>query len=117
MQRSVLCRSRRELSNAYLLAKFGFDTAENEHFKVCNDNCGSLRNTTEAAIAAVWAEVLNLDVARISVEADFVSMGGTSLLAGRAVSKLRKELPAPTLPGTAMSAERQCFLSDECRTV
>ena len=30
MQRSALCRSRRELSNAYLLAKFGFDAAENE---------------------------------------------------------------------------------------
>ena len=29
MQRSALCRSRRELSNAYFLAKFGFDTAEN----------------------------------------------------------------------------------------
>ena len=25
-----MCRSRRKLSNAYLLAKFGFDTAENE---------------------------------------------------------------------------------------
>ena len=30
MQRSALCRSRRELSNVYLLAKSGFDTAENE---------------------------------------------------------------------------------------
>ena len=30
VQRSALCRSRRELSNAYLLAKFRFDTAENE---------------------------------------------------------------------------------------
>ena len=30
MQRSALCRSRRELSNEYLLAKIGFDTAENE---------------------------------------------------------------------------------------
>ena len=29
-----MCRSRRELSNAYLLAKFGFDTAENEPPKV-----------------------------------------------------------------------------------
>ena len=29
-----MCRSRRELSNAYLLAKFGFDTAENEPSKV-----------------------------------------------------------------------------------
>ena len=33
-QRSAFCRSRRELSNAYLLPKFGFDTAENEPFKV-----------------------------------------------------------------------------------
>ena len=30
VQRSALCRSRRELSNEYLLAKFGFDTVENE---------------------------------------------------------------------------------------
>ena len=30
MQRSALCKSRRELSNEYLLAKFGFDPAENE---------------------------------------------------------------------------------------
>ena len=34
VQRSVFYRSRRELSNAYLIAKFGFDTAENEPFKV-----------------------------------------------------------------------------------
>ena len=35
MQRSALCRSRRELSNAYLLAKIGVDTAENEPSQVC----------------------------------------------------------------------------------
>ena len=29
-----MCRSRRELSNEYLLAKFGFDTAEKEPWKV-----------------------------------------------------------------------------------
>ena len=29
-----MCRSRRELSNAYFLAKFGFDAAENEPCKV-----------------------------------------------------------------------------------
>ena len=34
MQRSPLCRSRRELSNAYLLAKIGVDTAENEPLEV-----------------------------------------------------------------------------------
>ena len=28
------CRYRQELSNEYLLAKFGFDTAENEPLKV-----------------------------------------------------------------------------------
>ena len=30
--RNALCRSRRELSNEYLLEKFGFDTAENEPY-------------------------------------------------------------------------------------
>ena len=35
MQRSALCRSRQELSNEYLLAKIGVDTAENEPCKVC----------------------------------------------------------------------------------
>ena len=35
VQRSALCRSRRELSNEYLLAKIGVDTAENEPCKVC----------------------------------------------------------------------------------
>ena len=34
VQRSALCRSRRELSNEYLLAKFGVDTAENEPLHV-----------------------------------------------------------------------------------
>ena len=48
VQRSALCRSRRELSNAYLLAKFGFDTAENEPSKVCHLN----RVPTSAAAAA-----------------------------------------------------------------
>ena len=34
MQRSALCRSRREISNEYELAKFGFDTAESEPCRV-----------------------------------------------------------------------------------
>ena len=33
MKSSALCRSRQELSNAYLVAKIGFDTAENEPAK------------------------------------------------------------------------------------
>ena len=35
VQRSALCRSRRELSNTYFLAKFGFDTIDNEPRQVC----------------------------------------------------------------------------------
>ena len=35
VQRSASCRSRRELSNAYFVAKFGFDTAVHEPFQVC----------------------------------------------------------------------------------
>ena len=35
MQRSALYRSQRELSNAYLVVKIGFDTVENESCKVC----------------------------------------------------------------------------------
>ena len=34
VQRSALCRSRRELSNEYLLAKIGVDIAENEPLEV-----------------------------------------------------------------------------------
>ena len=35
VQGGALCKSRRELSNEYLLAKIGLDTAENEPCKVC----------------------------------------------------------------------------------
>ena len=35
VQKSALCRSLRELSNAYLVTKFGFDTAENEPCNAC----------------------------------------------------------------------------------
>ena len=38
MQRSALCRSRRELSNAYLLATIGADTAENEPLEVWGED-------------------------------------------------------------------------------
>ena len=34
VQRSALCRSRRELSNEYLLAKISVDRAENEPLEV-----------------------------------------------------------------------------------
>ena len=46
---SALCRSRRELSNAYLLAKFGFDTAENEPSKVCRPEASSRPSSAACA--------------------------------------------------------------------
>ena len=44
MQRSALCRYRRELSNEYLLAKIGVDTAENETLEVWGENYSILFN-------------------------------------------------------------------------
>ena len=40
---STLCRSQRELSNAYLLAKIGFDTTENDPSKVWSINRSEVR--------------------------------------------------------------------------
>ena len=47
-----MCRSRRELSNPYLLAKFGFDTAENEPCKV------SLRGHPRSAGERLWGLIV-----------------------------------------------------------
>ena len=44
MQRSALCTSRRELSNEYLLAKFGFDTTENEPCEVLKFELSEMLN-------------------------------------------------------------------------
>lgn len=58
---------------------------------------------TERAVEAVWQAVLGLDAATpISATADFVALGGNSLLAGRATTKLRHSLGGAPLPGTAM---------------
>ena len=51
-----MCRSRRELSNAYLLAKFGFDTAENEPCKICPPGRGRRAGRGEAGAGLAPAE-------------------------------------------------------------
>eukprot|EP00421_Protoceratium_reticulatum_P042464 CAMPEP_0168437404 /NCGR_PEP_ID=MMETSP0228-20121227/41419_1 /TAXON_ID=133427 /ORGANISM="Protoceratium reticulatum, Strain CCCM 535 (=CCMP 1889)" /LENGTH=1823 /DNA_ID=CAMNT_0008451621 /DNA_START=43 /DNA_END=5514 /DNA_ORIENTATION=- len=69
-----------------------------------NKKSGSIvapRNATEEAIVRTFAEVLGLSMESISVEMDFVSLGGNSVLAGRATSSLRKSLGLP-LPGTLL---------------
>lgn len=48
------------------------------------------RTPTEAAIAAVWAEVLRVE--RVSVTADFLALGFHSILAIRALGKLSRVL-------------------------
>ena len=73
VQRSVLCRSRRELSNAYFLAKFGFDTAENEPCQVCpiRGVTGSA-TATETAEGAVLAALAATEAAKADLEARVV---------------------------------------------
>ena len=56
--RTALCRSRRELSNEYFLAKFGFDTAENGPSKVWRYGVwvyGPLPHGSTAAISTAEA--------------------------------------------------------------
>jgi len=71
----------------------------------------SPRNPTEAAIAAIWAEVLGLE--QVGVHDNFFELGGHSLLATQVISRLRNtfqlELPLRTLfeaPTVAGLAER-----------
>ena len=69
MQRSAFRRSRRELSNEYLLAKIGFDTAENAPCKVCplsayrslrfvSDRSSIFQDDYSSSIAAARLELL-----------------------------------------------------------
>ena len=59
-----MCRSRRELSNAYFVAKFGLNTAENEPCEVCpTEQCSSrdaaTSKTTQAWIGVSTARVVD----------------------------------------------------------
>ena len=62
MQTSALCRSRRELSNAYLLAKFGLDTAENEPCQVCPTKQCSSQNSYPSGGSAALSEFSRREV-------------------------------------------------------
>ena len=59
-----LCRSRREPSNAYFVAKFGLDTAENEPCRVCPIN---------ELLGAVLAEDLDLPPETVDCKNNFRS--------------------------------------------
>ena len=51
------------------------------------------RSPAERAVAEAWAEVLGVE--RVSADANFFDLGGHSVLAVRAVARLRKELGVP----------------------
>ena len=56
-----MCRSRREFSNAYLVAKFHFDADENEPCEVCYADEPSCEADTLRAVAAAPARELTAD--------------------------------------------------------
>ena len=73
------------------------------------------RTPTEAAIARIWGQVLQLD--RVGVHANFFDLGGHSLMATRLISRVRSELrvelplralfEAPTIAGLAAEIARR----------
>ena len=89
VQRSALCRSRRELSNECLLAKFGFDTAENEPCEVHKFELSEILN-------------LNFEISNLLFAAqNTVWMGLDVDRHESAKSQPGKELRAPDLSQTA----------------
>ena len=76
MQRSALCRSRRELSNAYLLANIGVDTAENEPLKVWGENSIQYSLHSLDSCQFVWNIWYFPQVGTLRASADAASLRG-----------------------------------------
>ena len=96
-----MCRSRRELSNEYLLAKIGVDTAENEPLVVRGENSihyslHSLGGTHEPLPRRRHAAVTRHREARVGVD----PQGVLAPREPRAAVRGRAAAPAPQhLPG------------------
>ena len=84
MQRSALCRSRRDLSNEYLLAEFGFDTAEKELCEVCPLSAYSITDR-QGLRAAARCPARSLGV-RLSDTSEGMCAPGATLAAMRTSS-------------------------------
>ncbi|KAJ1452941.1 hypothetical protein M885DRAFT_444314, partial [Pelagophyceae sp. CCMP2097] len=70
-------------------------------FGVSSDEFVPCATATELAIEAVWQDLLEFEGAPISSVADFVTLGGNSLLAGRATTRIRHDIGV-ALAGTSM---------------
>ena len=68
-----MCRSRRELSNAYFLAKFGFDTEENEPCQVCPLSAYRSPRYPKSSID-VYVTVLSADGGEVAAALTAVSL-------------------------------------------
>jgi hypothetical protein len=58
----------------------------------------------ERAVAAIWAEVLDLDA--VGLDDDFVELGGTSLLAGHIAARVSQQLNVELTPHRLMDLPR-----------
>ncbi|MFD1542539.1 non-ribosomal peptide synthetase [Nonomuraea guangzhouensis] len=56
------------------------------------------RDATESLLAAIWAEVLGLDVTEVGIEDDFFDLGGDSILSIQVISRVRAALGAAPSP-------------------
>lgn len=78
-------------------------------------NYVSPRTDVEAALVAIWSEVLGIE--RVGVEDDFFELGGHSLLAAQVTSRIRRDyevelslgnfLRTPTVAGLAIEIENR----------
>ena len=55
------------------------------------------RSSTEERVAAIWADVLGVDVARVGMDDDFFELGGHSLLAAQVIAQVREEFGTDTV--------------------
>ena len=62
------------------------------------------RSQAEAAVAAIWSEVLGVGRAEVGARGDFFALGGTSLAAVRCATRMRRELGAKVTAADLMAA-------------
>ena len=72
---------------------------------------GAPRDATEAALAAIWRDILGVD--ELGVTDDFFELGGDSLAVARALARIRGELGVELTIGTLFRATTVALLARE----